>query len=348
MKIEMKKLKVFHGLVNYGTQAGFFAKELRNKGIDALSFVYVDPYKRPSDVEFKYGGNFFQKVIRHSFNWFFRFKCILKYNIFHFYAGTTLLPNQIDLFLYKILNKKVIFHYLGTEVQGYQTSIEKYKWTNVIAFKEKEDPIMGDRLKFKRLKYETRFADLQIVCAPCYSEFVPNSIVIPLGIELKNYSFVKHPENVIPVIMHAPTDLLFKGTSYIEEAIKKLENEGYVFIYNRVTGLSHDKIRDKYVECDLFIDQIMGGWYGTAAIEAMAIGRPVICSIRESYFEHIDFAKEIPIVHADPDCIYDAIKMMLDNKENLAQLGLKSRTFVEQQHDIIKLTEKLIDIYEKL
>jgi hypothetical protein len=31
------------------------------------------------------------------------------------------------------------------------------------------------------------------------------------------------------------------------------------------------------------IDQIMAGWYGTASIEAMAIGRPVICFIRESY-----------------------------------------------------------------
>ena len=60
-----KKLKVFHGLVNYGMQAGVFANELRNKGIDALSVSNSDSFKRLIDVELPHGGSFFIKIIKH-------------------------------------------------------------------------------------------------------------------------------------------------------------------------------------------------------------------------------------------------------------------------------------------
>jgi len=343
-----KKLRVFHGLVNYGTQAGFFAKELRNQGVDAISIVNPDVYKRLTDIELKHGGSIIQKMYRHSINLLLKISSIFKYDIYHFYFGTTLLPKQTDLYFYKLLGKKIIFHYLGNDVQGYKISVEKYKWTNMPGFIGNSNPYeYDDRIK-RRLNHETKYADLQFVCAPCYSEFVPNSVVLPLAIDLEHYNFIGHPGNKIPKIFHAPTDLAFKGTTYIEEAIEKLKHEGYSFIYQRITGVNHAELKLKYAECDIFIDQIMGGWYGTAAIEAMAIGRPVICSIRKSYFEYIDYGDEIPIIHADPDCIYDSIKLLLDNPAMLAEIGKSSRLFVESQHDVKKLTQKLITIYNNL
>jgi glycosyltransferase involved in cell wall biosynthesis len=348
MKVNKKKLKVFHGLVNYGTQAGFFAKELRNQGVDALSVIYSDKFKRTADKELLHGGNFFQKSFRHIKNWIFKIKCIFHFDIFHFYYGKTLLPKQLDLYIYKLMNKKIVFHYLGNEVQGYKLSVEKYKWTNMQGFMGDNDPIEYDRRINKRIENETKFANMQFVCAPCYSEFVPNSIVIPLAIDLINYSHVPQPKNDIIEILHAPTHNAFKGTDYIEGAIEQLKKNGYNFKYTRIKNLTHSELKNKYKECDIFIDQIMGGWYGTAAIEAMAIGRPVICTIRKSYFKHIDFGEEIPIIHADPDCIYESIKFLLDNPEKLADIGLKSRQFVEDNHDVKKITKKLITIYNNL
>jgi len=61
-----------------------------------------------------------------------------------------------------------------------------------------------------------------------------------------------------------------------------------------VENISHSELKEKYKECDIFVDQIVGGWYGTASIEAMAIGRPTVCFLRESYFEYIDFGPSIP------------------------------------------------------
>ena len=99
----------------------------------------------------------------------------------------------------------------------------------------------------------------------------------------------------------------------------------------------------------LFIDQIMCGWYGTATIEAMAIGRPVIVSIRQDYLEYTDFMEEIPTIHADPDTVYEVLKNTLDyGLEYYQEMGEKSRDFIEKYHDVKLVTKKLVNIYSKL
>lgn len=344
-----KKLKVFHGLVNYGTQAGFLAKGLKEHGVDAISVVYYDRFKRLADVELLYDGeNILEKFGKHFFNWAKLIYYFFKYNTFHFYYGTTLFPKQLDLPLYRLFGKKVVMHYLGNDVQGYKKSVEKYKWTNMRGFIGNNDPVLYDLKIQKRIAFESKFLDLKFVCAPCYSEFIPQSKVIPLAIDVNTYSFTVHPQNAVLEIMHAPTLRAFKGTDYILGAIEKLISEGYPIRLNLVENVTHDVLKEQYKRCDIFIDQIMGGWYGTAAIEAMALGRPVICSIRESYFQYIDYGNQIPIIHADPDCIYDSILYLINNRIKLSEIGIASRKFVEKVHDHNKIVVELIQDYKNL
>ena len=344
-----KRLKVFHGLVNYGTQAGLFAKELRKQGIDAISVSNPDPFKRQIDVELKHGGNILQKVVKHSWNLVFKLKCMLKYNIFHFYFGKTLLPKQLDLPFYKFFGKKVVMEYLGYDLQLYQYSIDKYEITNVRYYKPHDVSVLADRKKTERYKSESRFINKHLVCAPYLSEFAPGSTVHPLAIDLNDYAFAPKatPENET-VVMHAPTSRGNKGTSFIMEAVDKLINEGYAIRKLLVENVTHAELKKKYLECDIFIDQILGGWYGTAAIEAMAIGRPTICFIRESYFEHVDYGHLIPIINAQPSTIYDVLKKTIEEKHLLPEIGKKSRNFVEEVHDLEKLTKRIIEIYNNL
>ncbi len=343
-----RKLRVFHGLLNYGTQAGFLAKGLREHGVKAKSVVSYDRFKRVADVELLKGGNILKKLSNRILNRMRLTYYFFKFDIFHFYYGSTLFSNQLDLPFYHIMGKKVIMHYLGNDVQGYKKSIEKYKWTNMLAYSGNEDIFSHDSKIEKRLEFESRHVDLKLVCAPCYSEFVPGSKVIPLAIDTKSYAFTKHPQHEILEIMHAPTHRAVKGTNYIIAAIEKLISEGYPVRVNLVENVTHDQLKEEYKKCDFFIDQIMGGWYGTAAIEAMALGRPVICSIRKSYFEYIDFGAEIPIIHADPDCIYDSVLYLIKNRLKLPEIGLFSRQFVEKIHDHKKIAGELIQYYKSL
>lgn len=341
----MKKLKVFHGLVNYGTQAGLFAKELRSQGVDAISVSYPDKFKRQIDVELLHGGNYLEKLFKHSWNWVRRFYWFFRYNTFHFYYGTSLLPSHADLPFYKLFGKKLVFHYLGKDVKLYKSSVEKYKISNM-AFSSgtPEEALIKDKKKLRRLKKETKYADLQLVCSPIYSEYVKGSQLLPLAIDLKNYKYAPKSVGEKTIVLHAPTSRANKGTSFIISAVKRLKSENFDLDLKICENISHEDLMKEYVCCDVFVDQVLGG-YGTAAIEAMAIGRPTISYLRDIHFNEENFPGGIPIIRAHKDSIYEVLKETVEKKVEFPEIGLKSRKFVEKYHDISQLSKKLIELY---
>jgi glycosyltransferase involved in cell wall biosynthesis len=345
-----RRLRVFHGLVNYGTQAGLFARALRRRGIDAFSAVRDDRFERCADLHLpeREGGLLKQAgvqaaVLARRLLWFFR------YNTFHFYFGTSLFPCQWDLPLYRRLGKKVILHYLGWDVQLYQESIEKYEHTNARYYRAPDQARDEDAWKKRRLQFETRYANLQLVCAPYLSEFVARSTVLPLAVDVEEIRYCPKPapEREV-VVMHAPTHRGHKGSSYILSAIHRLRSEGYALRPLIVENVTHRELMRHYQECDVFVDQVLAGWYGTAAIEAMATGRPVVGFFRESYFQHIEYGNQIPIVNANPDSCYLVLKRLLDRRQEFPALGARSRHFVENVHNLNALTDKLVELYQQV
>lgn len=345
-------MNVFHGLVNYGTQAGLIAKGLREFGVNAKSYVMPDNYQREADFQFKHGGNIIRKIIIHLFyNPWIKVQCLFKYDIFHFYYGTSLLPFNLDLPIIKLLGKKIVHHYLGYDVELYQETKDKYEFSNMDWIPLDKGRLRDERIK-KRLAFEQKYSDVQIVCAPQYSPFVPNSIFIPLAIDLNNYLYSKllekdyNRESV--KILHAPTHRGIKGTTYLEKAVKRLKSEGWNVELKICEGISHKELMDEYKKCDFYVVSLLGGWYGTAAIEAMAVGRGVVGFLRDEYFDYTDFKQaEIPIVKADKLSIYEVLKKVLRKKE-FVEWGRKSREFVENVHDLNVISKKIFDIYTQL
>lgn len=348
--METGKMRVFHGVRNYGTQSGFLARELRKNGIVAASVTKYDPFDRLTDVTLKNrGDNIVEKVYNYVWNQAYSVYCFFNYNIFHFYPGRTFLRSRWMLPLYRFFGKKVVFEYLGVDVQKYKYSVENFKYTNIIYKIDKSEAEEHDQSIDKMLKQHERYADLQLVCAPCYSPFVPGSTVLPLGLDLSTYKYEPMPKREGAVkIMHAPTHRGNKGTKFILSAIDRLIQEGYPVEKMLVENVSHDRLKEMYMECDIFVDQIMGGWYGTASVEAMALGRPVVCSIYEEFSKYVDYGDRVPMIHADPDIIYDVLKHLVDNRAALPEIGKKGREFVEEVHDIRKNAKLLIDLYQQI
>lgn len=347
MKVIDNRLKVFHGLVNYGTQSGLVAKELRKQGHDAISVTFHDKFKRQTDVELKHGGNAVQKILRHSWNVLFKIKCFFKYDIFHFYYGNTLLSKQIDLPYYRLFGKKVVMEYLGGDIQNYATVVERYNFGQEHRFYHQAEK--HDLKVSKRYHDEKKYIDLELVCSPCYSEYIENSYnVLNLGIDLRKFDFSPLTIEEKIKILHAPTDIVFKGSKIIEDAVNQLIEEGFPIEYHRATNVTHDELMQLYKNCTLFIDQISIGWYGTAAIEAMAIGRPTFAFVDEIYFKYINYGSQIPIVNITKENCYDVLKHYVINKNELMSLSTSSRRYVENIHDIKTITNNLIDYYNKL
>ena len=334
-----KNMMVFHGLVNYGTQAGYFSKALREAGVESVSAAYADAYNRLIDIDIS------NKYKSKGFLWR-RFKRLLflisifrKYNVFHFYFGKTLLPNNIDAPFYRLFGKKTVMEYLGTDVD---------LWLGLNGVDWRGRPV--DRIKLvKRVKKQARQFDKQLVCAPVYYEFVDNSIIVPLAIDLSSYSYhpIHYNREKVLTFMHCPSDRKAKKSDYIEAALKQLSKEGYEFNYKCITGVNHSQLIEEYVTSDIVIDQL-NHWYGTVSVEAMALGRPVVAGYRP-HLCHYDCRFEgLPIINADIYNIYNVLKDILDGKYDLAEIGKQSREFAMRTHDVKSVTKQLIDIYKSI
>ena len=337
--MKKEKMKVFHGLVNYGTQAGMFAQELRCQGVSAISMARGDSYERQVDINMREDLNQKSLLIRMLQRFWLLFSSFFKYNVFHFYFAKSLWPLNIDLPLYRLFGKKVVMEYLGTDV-------DLFLGNNGVDGHGR--PVNRTKL-VKRIYRQAKLVDKQLVCAPCYYQFVDHSIIVPLALDLSSFEY--HPLNIQPdkvlTIMHCPTNREQKKSDFIEAALDKLKAEGYQFNYKCVTNVTHDKLVQEYIAADIVVDQL-NGWFGTVSIEAMALGRPVIAGYYPHLCHYDKRYENMPIINADIYSFYDVLKDILDGKYDLEAISKSSREFAMKVHDVKAVTQQLINIYESL
>ena len=81
-----------------------------------------------------------------------------------------------------------------------------------------------------------------------------------------------------------------------------------------------------------------------AALEAMSFGKPVVCYIMPQIFEN-GLSQECPIVNANPDTLEEVLIKLITSPSLRNEIGKKSRTFVEQNHDVELLSDQLLSLY---
>ena len=85
--------------------------------------------------------------------------------------------------------------------------------------------------------------------------------------------------------------------------------EGLPVELELVEGLHHDEARRRYEAADIVVDQLNAGWYGLFAIEAMALGKPVVTFLHEEAVRRSAeaFGVEVPIVSATKETLRDVL-----------------------------------------
>ena len=155
----------------------------------------------------------------------------------------------------------------------------------------------------------------------------------------------------VSMILHAPTHRGVKGTRFLLDAISRLRGEGVSFEFVLVEGLSQAEARSLYRKADLLVDQLLVGWYGGLAVELMALGKPVICYLREEDLRFIPppMRGDLPIIRADPATIYQVLKEWLTGRRGeLSEVGRKSRAYVERWHNPLKIAARMKGEYEAI
>ena len=238
-------------------------------------------------------------------------------DVFHFYFGLTLVPKRLQFPLLKALRKKSVFHYLGSDIRG----------------KSPEQLAYGKR------------ADAQIVGSYDAIRWVPEAEVIPPGIDLSRIQPVPLPERERPLIAHAPSSRSRKGTEHVIAAVEGLDAD-----LELVEGLHHDEAFERYRAADVVVDQLNAGWYGLFAIEAMALGKPVVTFLHDEAVRRTEeaFGIDVPIVSATRQTLRERLRPLVDSPLERRRLGAASRAYVEHVHDLERTTDRLLEVYARL
>jgi glycosyltransferase involved in cell wall biosynthesis len=212
-----------------------------------------------------------------------------------------------------------------------------------------------DEHKRRRIARFARYADriysvnpdlLRVL--PPGAEFVPYA-----SVDMRQWSVVPEPpgRSDVPVVVHAPSHRGVKGTRFILEAVDRLKAEGVRLEFVLVEGLSNAEARRLYERADLLVDQLLIGWYGAVAVEVMALGKPAICYVRDEDLEFIPegMRRDMPIIGATPGTIYEVLKTHLTvRRRELAEIGRRSRAYVERWHDPLKIAARMKADYEAI
>ena len=261
-------------------------------------------------------------------------------NVFHLFFGTSLTLDHSDLPLLKELGKKVVMQYWGSDVRMYSRAVKLNRYVKV---KNMDEEQIKRHLEFISYYVSDCLVDYEL--AEYVKDFHTNIHYIKPAIDLSEYKLVEPTKNHKPLIVHAPTSPEFKGTPYILSAIEELK-QSYDFDFKLVQGVSHEEAVKIYAKADLIIDQILTGSYGLFCIEAMAMGKPVICYISD--FMKEKYPKDLPVISANPDNIKETIKNFLTNRDSAEDLRNKGRSYVEKYHDMNLICSELYNIYKNL
>jgi glycosyltransferase involved in cell wall biosynthesis len=238
-------------------------------------------------------------------------------DVFHFYFGLTLLPKSVQFPLLHALRKKSVFHYLGSDIRG-KTPAE--------------------------LAYGKR-ADAEIVGSYDAIRWVPEAHVIPPGLDLRPFTPVPPSDAARPLVVHAPSNREKKGTRYVIDACAQLPVDLDV-----VEGVPHEEARARYARADIVVDQLNAGWHGVFALEAMALGKPVVTHLKPEVVERSarGYGVRLPIVPASKENLADALRPLVEQPALRREVGAASRAYVEQVHDIDRIAARLVDLYRSL
>ncbi len=202
----------------------------------------------------------------------------------------------------------------------------------------------------QRISWFDEYADLIYAVNPDLLHVLPaRAQFMPYAhLDIDDWQIVQQETAIVPLVLHAPSHRGAKGTRFILEAVEQLRAERISFDFILVEGMSNAEARRLYERADLIIDQLLAGWYGGLAVEAMALGKPVICYLRRTDLSLIPKAmrEELPIIEAQPATVQGVLRDWLTHRRgDLRQTGARSRAYVEHWHDPSAIATRLAGDY---
>lgn len=334
-------MKIIHAPLDLAGQVGLICEFLNKNGVHATGYNYMSSYFNYKSKVIQTDLFELQKIFEPALHF---------YDIFHFHNSNSFMSSHRDLAMIAQHGKKMIMHHRGNDVRSIQFATKGLGYENPYVNTDGSFPhetIIHNLEQYAKWMSAAIVQDYELYhyVIDFYRAEGKKVYVLPRLIDTNKVKavYVEGEKKDYPLVVHAPTNPEFKGTAFVEKAIEALQKE-IPFHYQRVENMSHKEALSWYEKADVVIDQILCGAYGNLSVEAMALGKPVICYIRPDLWSY--YPANLPIQSANPDTLYDVLKPFLLHWELRYVLGVQGRKYVEDYHEATKVIPQLIKIYK--
>jgi glycosyltransferase involved in cell wall biosynthesis len=120
------------------------------------------------------------------------------------------------------------------------------------------------------------------------------------------------------------------GAVSFQEKIERLGLQDRLIV---LPPVGKRRLIDYYRSCDIVLDHFVYGYYGATALEAAAIGKPVIMRLRTEQYAPLYAGDVAPVINAaSPDEVQAALVSLLDNPTVRLEQGEAMRKWLVRNH----------------
>jgi glycosyltransferase involved in cell wall biosynthesis len=331
--------RILHAPADVGGHAEGLSRAERELGLRSDVAVFEQgPFGYGADIDLKTGLDepAWRRMARRAS---FLRQALREYDVLHFNFGLTLLTvRQLglvfdELALLKRRGKTVLVTYQGCDVRPKASCPCR-----------KERCFHDDRYRIPAARRALEHADRVVFLNPDLREWLPGATFCPYAnIDPRSVTPTPDPGGEEIVVVHAPTDEDVKGTRHVVAAVETLRGEGIPVRLDLVTGVPREEVLRRILAGHVVVDQLLLGWYGGLAVEAMACGRPVLAYIREDQPEDNPFGSELPVVRTSPETLAGDLRLLATDPAQREAAGAAGRSFVEDAHDPRRIARTVLE-----
>ncbi len=179
---------------------------------------------------------------------------------------------------------------------------------------------------------------------------IPSNYLLPFGTEVVK---IYHSVGNFDSRTDAQSQKNIKCTHIYVPLVETLKKEGVKVELIFFKDVPNKTLLYYLAQADIVVDMLTLGWFGANVREAMMMGKPSICFLRQEWLDSMhkeipEYIDELPVISATPETVYEVLKHLIGNAEERQEIGRRSREFAVKWHSGEAGAKRFDQIYSAL